>query len=98
GTFVPGTDPVAITGLGGRYRFVVAPGSGYQVRVQAPTGTKLVQTSPTPAPISFAPGSDHTASNVNFRFSPPSSRQRPGLDRRDNPKVRLPFPSNPPGP
>jgi hypothetical protein len=26
------------------------------------------------------------------------SRRRPELDRRDNPKVRLPFPSNPPGP
>jgi len=26
------------------------------------------------------------------------SRRRPELERRDNPKVRLPFPSNPPGP
>jgi hypothetical protein len=74
GTFVPGTDPVAITGRGGRYQFVVAPGSGYQVRVQPPAGTKLVQTSPTPAPISFAPGSHHTRLNVNFRFSPPSPK------------------------
>jgi hypothetical protein len=83
GTFVPSTDPVAITESSGKYQFVVAPGSGYQLRMQPPAGTNLVQTSPTPAQISFAPGSDHAASNVNFQFSPPpsntSEQRRPSV-------------------
>ncbi len=68
GAYHPGVDPTTLSNASGAYQFLVAPGTHYQVRVASPAGSQWVQTSADPGAISFTPGSDLAANNVNFVF------------------------------
>jgi hypothetical protein len=66
GQLAPG-DPQTVTGADGSYRFVVAPGTNYQVRIVSPNG--FTPATPSPAPLSFSAGSAG-ATGVDFGLRP----------------------------
>lgn len=69
GIFQPGVEGSTTVALNGSYSLLVAPGSNYLVRVQPAPGPHYVQLSANPAAIAFTPGSDETASGINFQVT-----------------------------